>query len=92
VADARAHALFFVGYSLPWAVLHEFGHVIGLPHSEHQADIMYASIQRKSAILSIGDKLAAQLKYGAPPTQQAPHPPGERPPSIRWEAPPPSTR
>lgn len=37
----RLHFLAVVAYSMYWALLHEMGHVIGLPHSENTADIMY---------------------------------------------------
>ena len=47
-------------------LLHEFGHAIGLRHSDNKADIMYKELQRNRVILSIGDVLAAQAFYGVP--------------------------
>lgn len=55
-----------VEYSLPWVLLHEFGHAIGLRHSPNQGDIMFNKVQSTAAELNTGDIQAVQVYYGRP--------------------------
>jgi len=70
VSDADAHLISAevvfksaAGLRLPGALAHEFGHVLGLGHSERVQDLMFPSTARTSVVFSPDERVLLTMMY-----------------------------